>query len=44
MKSIINPIIVLFSVVHHGLTVLSEKDKGPIFRAMRHGWQVSHGD
>ena len=27
-------------------TVLSEKDKGPIivhFRAMRHGWQVSHG-
>ena len=32
--------------MHHGWTVLSEMDKGPIFvhfRAMRHGWQVSHG-
>ena len=26
-----NPIFVIFSVMRHGWTVLSEKDKGPIF-------------
>ena len=38
-----NPICVLFSVMPQGWTVLSEKDKGPIFvyfRAMRHSWLV----
>ena len=38
-----NPTFVLFSIMHHRLTVLSEKDKDPIFVhfcAMRIAWFV----